>query len=92
MPSVSAKVSDHEKIEFQNIAKSKNTTVSKMIKMAIRNAVIKDQSIDLMQINELKRLDNNLNQVMPYLHVRKSLDRQTFYAIQEIKKHIKTLL
>lgn len=92
MATIGAYVSDEEADLAKKIAEENHTTVSKIVKNAFSKIEIKDQNIELKKINELKKLGNNLNQIMPYLHVRKSLDKQTFFAIQEIKKHIKDML
>ena len=92
MPTVSAKVSDDEKLNFTKIAKENNLSVSAMIKQAFNNATIKDTTDEKKIHYELKRIGNNLNQVAYHCNSNNVIDKQVLLSLSRIEEELKKLL
>ena len=92
MPSVSAWVSDETYDRIKKLADKKSTTPSKIIKAAIENIQIKDQSLELEKLNALSRIGNNLNQIARLANQRKGVDIQVLQSLLEIEKQMNEIL
>ena len=92
MPTVSAKVTNEEKLKFEKIAKENSLTVSTMIKQSFHNATIKDTSDEKKMHYELKRIGNNLNQIAYHLNSKNVVDKQVLASLSRIEKELKSLL
>jgi predicted transcriptional regulator len=92
MPSVSAWVSDETYDRVKKLADKKSTTPSKIIKSAIENIQIKDQSLELEKLNALSRIGNNLNQIARLANQKKSVDIQVLQELVKIEKMMNELI
>jgi predicted DNA-binding protein len=92
MPSVSAWVSDETYDRVKKLADKKSTTPSKIIKAAIENIQIKDQTIELEKLNSLSRIGNNLNQIAKLANQKKSVDIQILQELVKIEKQMNELI
>ena len=90
MSTISAKVTIEEKIRFQQIAKEKNTSVSDLIKQAIKMGKRIDVN-ELERLEELNRIGNYIHKISEYCVSSGVIDEHVLLALKRIEYACKNI-
>jgi len=84
MATISAKITDEEKMRFQQIAKEKKVTVSNLIKQVIKMGKVFDSN-EMERLEELNRISNYIYEIREYCITNEVIDKQVLLALLRIE-------